>query len=313
MKKCLCGCGIEINEKSIYKKGHFFKGKKFSEDSKLKISETRKRLIREGKIVMPDTTGYTAWNKGKHLSEEHKRKSSETRKKLFHEGKLKIPNNTGKPNRKGVKASEETKRKSSETRKRLIKEGKVMAFGHGIALPTQAWNKGKKNIYSDETKQKMSNSFKRVWSSPEYRTKMSNTFKKRIKNPIFLAKRREIRMKTVMPKKDSSIEIKLQNILKNNCIKFEKHKAIMGQPDIFIEPNICIFTDGCYWHGCEQCLDRNKHESWIKSKKVKDLIITQWLYNEGYIVLRFWEHEINNNIDDILQKIKEGLHQETII
>ena len=28
-----------------------------------------------------------------------------------------------------------------------------------------------------------------------------------------------------------------------------KHKGVLrAQPDIFIEPNICIFVDGDYWH-----------------------------------------------------------------
>lgn len=60
---------------------------------------------------------------------------------------------------------------------------------------------------------------------------------------------RKNRLAQVLPLKDTSIEIKIQEALLKEGVVFEKHKNIKGQPDIFIEPNICIFADGDYWHG----------------------------------------------------------------
>jgi DNA mismatch endonuclease (patch repair protein) len=114
-------------------------------------------------------------------------------------------------------------------------------------------------------------------------------------------KNREKRLHRVFPIKDTSIEIKVQTLLKSLSIKFEKHKPILGQPDAFIEPNICIFVDGCYWHNCEQCFDKNKFNEKQRTKIISDQIVTQKLVNQGHIVLRFWEHDINKNIE----KVKE--------
>ena len=80
-------------------------------------------------------------------------------------------------------------------------------------------------------------------------------------------------------------------LIKQNIL-FISHKTIIGQPDIFIEPNICIFADGNYWHNYPNGNERDKQ-------------ITNKLQTQGYKVLRFWENEINENINNCISKIKE--------
>lgn len=120
----------------------------------------------------------------------------------------------------------------------------------------------------------------------------SMTLDGRLKNIHKNVKQR--RLNQVIPSKDTKIEIKLQNELSKRNIKFTKHKPIIGQPDIFIEPNICIFADGDYWHN-------------LPTSKEKDQKITNELKNLGYKVLRFWEHEIVNNIDNCINTIEVEL------
>ena len=84
------------------------KGKKLSEETRKKISETLK--------------GHPSWNKGKSLSEEHKKKLSAAKK--------------GKPsNMKGKHLSEEAKNKISESRK-----------GNTNVRGTRWYNNGKINV-----------------------------------------------------------------------------------------------------------------------------------------------------------------------
>lgn len=120
---------------------------------------------------------------------------------------------------------------------------------------------------------------------------------------------RKMRLKQVFPIIDTVPELSLQKALFLSGIEFTKHKPIENfvQCDIFIAPNIVIFVDGCYWHGCEQCSDKNKMSSWIRGRKTADLLITQRLVNVGYVVLRFWEHEIHENLEECVEKISQSI------
>mgnify|MGYP001567046335 CR=1 FL=1 len=96
--------------------------------------------------------------------------------------------------------------------------------------------------------------------------------------------------KQKFPFTNTSIEIKIQQLLKNAGIEFETQYPVLGRPDIFIKPNICIFIDGCYWHKCSQC----GYEDKLITEK--DQKITEQLQLQGYSVLRIWEHQIKNGL-----------------
>ena len=116
------------------------------------------------------------------------------------------------------------------------------------------------------------------------------------KRPEVRVKIRAARMKQKLPFRNTSIEIKLFAELKSRNILFQKHKSVLGrtQPDAFIEPNVCIYADGDYWHNREDT-------------KEKDIRINELLNKKGYKVLRYWEHEINDNTEGCVDEIEEVL------
>jgi len=85
----------------------------------------------------------------------------------------------------------------------------------------------------------------------------------------------------------------LKSILSVNGVKHDSQKQVFGTPDIFIKPNICIFVDGCYWHGCKQC-GYDSNEIIIKKSR-RDKLVNKTLKKQGYKVIRLWEHEIYKN------------------
>lgn len=95
-----------------------------------------------------------------------------------------------------------------------------------------------------------------------------------------------------MKKKNTNIEIKLANILQGLHILFTNQRPISNKiiPDFFIEPNICIYADGDYWHNLENV-------------KTNDQKINIYLNKSGYKVIRFTESEINNNPELIKNKL----------
>lgn len=104
---------------------------------------------------------------------------------------------------------------------------------------------------------------------------------------------------TVFPYENTSIEIALQEALKKENIHFEAHKSIYGQPDIFIEPKLCVFADGDYWHNYPHGKDRDKQ-------------VNDTLEKNGYKVLRFWERDIKNNLGNCIKKIKENIEKASV-
>lgn len=116
--------------------------------------------------------------------------------------------------------------------------------------------------------------------------KLSETRKKLI---------REGKIIVTLPKKDTSIEIKIQNFLSLLHIEYFAHKYMKiehgYQCDIFIPSTKTIIeVDGCYWHGCSIC-NLNKNDK-TKAQMEKDNLRTKELVQKGYKVIRLWEHDI---------------------
>ncbi|MCX5719063.1 MAG: NUMOD3 domain-containing DNA-binding protein [Nitrospirae bacterium] len=141
--------------------------------------------------------------------------------------------------------------------------------------------------FSEKHKQKM----KETWNKPKLRE---------------FAKIR--RLNQILPTRDTSIEVLMQNELRNRNIPFQTHFPVLGQPDIAIQNghNFAIFCDGCYWHGCPFCF--SKFSEWIEKRKISDAQVTRYLQSRGWVVLRFWEHDIKNNLQDCINKIEEAIN-----
>lgn len=93
---------------------------------------------------------------------------------------------------------------------------------------------------------------------------------------------------------DTKIELKMQDILSKNGYVFGTHETILNicKPDIvFGDRCIAVFCDGDYWHNRPDAIIRDKNQNKV-------------LLENGWIPLRFWEHEINDNIDDCLYRFE---------
>lgn len=86
---------------------------------------------------------------------------------------------------------------------------------------------------------------------------------------------------------------------------------LKGKPDIvFNKFKVVVFVDGEFWHGFEWRKKKPKikanREYWIKKIErniERDKENNKHLLSMGYVVLRFWEHEIKNNLAKCVNKI----------
>ncbi len=114
--------------------------------------------------------------------------------------------------------------------------------------------------------------------------------------------------------KDTKIEVTLRKALWHKGIRYRKNFKICScHPDIVITKyKIAIFCDGDFWHGKEREYSiKTNIKYWnekIKRNKERDLENTIELRDNGWCVFRFWESDINTNLDfcvsEILNQIK---------
>lgn len=100
--------------------------------------------------------------------------------------------------------------------------------------------------------------------------------------------------------KDTKIELKIEKELQNRNIIYQKQVPLAKTTivDFFLpEYNIVIQADGCYWHNCPTCKRFNFQI--VTKDKYQDSILTL----NGFTVYRFWEHEINQSVEDCISKI----------
>jgi len=94
-------------------------------------------------------------------------------------------------------------------------------------------------------------------------------------------------------KKKSSIELKMAAALSNANILFEEQWSHdLGVADFLVENKIVVFADGDYWHR-------------RPGVQTKDTRQNEYLKKKGFYILRFWESEINTDINQCIQKIQQ--------
>jgi len=279
-RSCQCDCGEIINALDIrgrprrYKFGH-------------------------------STRGRIPWNLGKETSVDTRRKISKTLTGTHRPEAVRIKISKGNLGKKKSKLARlhlsqairgKKRRPHSEETKRKISEKQ----------------KGKKDKpLSEKHKQSISEKLKGIVRPVKTRQKMSLAGFLRTHTEETRHKLSLIRTKQIFPRKDSMTEVRLQEILTKNTINYTKHKPLIGQPDIFIPPNICIFVDGRFWHADPRYFKSNDitigglaaARRWEKDSK-----ITLDLISSGYIVLRFWEDDIKTNLEQCFKAIKERIN-----
>lgn len=109
----------------------------------------------------------------------------------------------------------------------------------------------------------------------------------------------------------------LTSVLHKAGLRFRKHlrpeRSLRITADIvFRRQRVCVFIDGCFWHGCPLHFQLPKTNSdwWeekIEDNKARDTRQTCQLGEHGWTVLRYWEHELT---PDSLGRISAQIESE---
>lgn len=98
-------------------------------------------------------------------------------------------------------------------------------------------------------------------------------------------------------------------------LRYRKHYQIMGRPDFAIPKyKIAIFCDSEFWHGYNWRENKGKIKSrkdyWIPKieRNIKrDKAVNRLLNKQGWVVIRFWEFELNADVNACVKKVKDTM------
>ena len=96
-------------------------------------------------------------------------------------------------------------------------------------------------------------------------------------------------------------------------------KGMIGNPDFFFPAkNLAVFVDGCFWHGCPRCghLPRFNAVFWktkIERNRVRDERTVLTLQEQGFRVVRFWEHQLGSNLKECVEVLRSAAMMSTTV
>jgi DNA mismatch endonuclease (patch repair protein) len=80
---------------------------------------------------------------------------------------------------------------------------------------------------------------------------------------------------------------------------------------VFPRIKLAVFIDGCFWHECAELfvLPKTNTDYWrekISGNSARDRQTNELLANEGWTVLRYWEHENPESVaEEIAERVSE--------
>lgn len=224
---------------------------------------------------------------------KYKTCSKECRNKLEHEHK-------GKPKPKGFMSKEHIDKISNSHKGKIISKetgDKISKSSRGVSR-----NKGKQPMlgkkHSNISREKMSISAKISFKRGD-RPSIAQVGVKRSTTTI---------EKIFKKRKSNKLETFISYILDKNNIKYSfqfflNKDGICKSYDFKIkDSNVLLEIDGDYWHGGPSL---NKHFYKLNEVKQNDLFKNQFAKDNGFTLLRFWESEIYENPEIIINKLKE--------
>jgi DNA (cytosine-5)-methyltransferase 1 len=126
------------------------------------------------------------------------------------------------------------------------------------------------------------------------------------------------RMRTAK-RRDTKPELALRSALHGLGLRFQVDRAINGNRGkidvVFPSERVAVYVDGCFWHACPDhgTTPKANREWWVNklaNNKARDVATTEALTAEGWLVLRFWEHDdavaAARTIYDHVQAIRWG-------
>lgn len=127
------------------------------------------------------------------------------------------------------------------------------------------------------------------------------------------------RIMSAIKSKNTKPELKLRKALWGQGFRYRVNmKNLPGKPDIvFTKAKVIVFCDGDFWHGHNWAVrglnsldeELEQYTPFWKDKITRninrDKQVTELLTDEGWTVIRIWESDINSNLEECVNLVKD--------
>lgn len=127
---------------------------------------------------------------------------------------------------------------------------------------------------------------------------------------------KEVRSKNMKAIRSTGTKLEevVSKALWQHGIRFRKNvKDMFGKPDIAIKKyKLVVFVDSCFWHACDIHfrMPKSNLEYWdskIERNRSRDNTVNNYYNKIGWTVLRFWDHEVKQDLETVIQEIIKSI------
>jgi DNA mismatch endonuclease (patch repair protein) len=109
--------------------------------------------------------------------------------------------------------------------------------------------------------------------------------------------------------KNTKPEVLLRKALWTSGLRYRLRAKLPGRPDIaFTKVKVAVFIDGCFWHRCpiHGVMPKSNADFWktkLNGNVKRDRKNEAKLRQQGWHVLRFWEHQVEEELVKVVKQI----------
>jgi DNA mismatch endonuclease (patch repair protein) len=115
--------------------------------------------------------------------------------------------------------------------------------------------------------------------------------------------------------RDTMPELTIRRLVHARGLRFRKHAGwLAGRPDlVFVGSRVVVFVDGDFWHGWKFPLWKHKLAPYwqekIQRNRSRDNHNFRQLHEQGWMVIRLWEHDVVAKPEKCIDRIERAVRQ----